>query len=115
MKCLRINSGKGEFALDGTNFSPLDEVKKDDILALLDIALDPSQDIEMDEYDPDAFTNPAHKVIYNNIYDKFIELNTNKAQFIGEVDELYQEAYDKYKLPEAGDGEPTTQEPAGVQ
>jgi hypothetical protein len=100
MKCLRINDGKGEFSLNGVSFSPLDEIKKDDVLKIVDIALDPDQELEMDEYSADSFTNQAHKVIYENLYCKFAELITNKGQFVSEVEELYQEAYDKYKPQE---------------
>lgn len=106
MKCLRINSGKGEFSLDGATFLPLDEIKKDDVLRLLDVALDPGQGLEMDEYSVNSITNQAHKVIYENLYRKFTELINNRGRFISEVNELYQEAYDKYKPQEiAGDSD----------
>src|SRR4051812_42105717 len=98
MKCLKIDNGLGEFSIDGSTYSPLDKIVKDDILKLLDIALDPEKDFEMDEYDSDLFTNPAHRVIYSNLYEKFVSLNVNKSQFTTEVDALYSEAFDKYKL-----------------
>lgn len=100
MQCLRINNGKGEFSLNGTTFSALDEIKKEDILRMLEIALDENQSFEMDEYSADSITNPAHKVIYHNLYEKFEELGLNKAMFVDEVKELYKDAYDKYKLIE---------------
>jgi hypothetical protein len=103
MKCLRINEGKGEFSLDGASFRPLDEIRKDDILTLLDITLNTKQEIEMDEYSADAFKNPAHKVIYSNLHDKFLELKASKGQFTSDINELYQEAYDKYKHEEPDD------------
>lgn len=101
MKCLKINTGKGEFSLDGVNYAPIDTIKKEDVLKLLDIALDLEQEIEMDAYSPEAFTNPAHKVIYENIFNKFESLKANKDQFTTEIAELYREAYDKYKPEEA--------------
>lgn len=97
MKCLKINNGKGEFSTDGITFKSIDAIAKDDILSLLETALDPAQELEMDTYTAEAFTNPAHKVIYENIYNKFESLKSNKAQFTSEISELYQEAYDKYK------------------
>lgn len=100
MKCLRINNDKGEFSLDGTTFKAIDEIKKEDILTLIDIALDPAQELEMDEYDSDLLKNPAHQVIYSSLHEKFNELQLNKEQFIEEANERYQEAYDKYKLQE---------------
>lgn len=97
MKCLKINNGKGEFSLDGTIYKSIDAIAKDDVLSLLETALDPAQELEMDTYIAEAFTNPAHKVIYENIYNKLESLKSNKAQFTSEISELYQEAYDKYK------------------
>lgn len=98
MKCLRIKDGKGEFSLDGTAYSTLDKVTKDDIMKLLELSLDTATDFEMDVYDAELFTNPAHRVIYSNLYEKFISLNANKSQFTSEVEALYSEAFDKYKL-----------------
>lgn len=100
MKNLRINDGKGEFSLDGVEYKPLDELNKDDLLALLDIALNLEQEMEMDEYDSDVITHPAHKIIYKNIHDKLKEVVANKQQFTDDANELYQEAYDKYKVIE---------------
>ena len=98
MKCLKINDGKGEFSVDGRTYHPLDEINRDNVMAMLDIALDPTQEFEMDEYDPDLVTNPAHKVIYGNLFDKFTAVNANKEHFTSEIDSLYQEAFNKYKL-----------------
>lgn len=98
MQCLKINNGKGEFSFDGVGFMPLDEIKKEDILKLLDIALDPEVDFEMDEYLPENFNNPAHKVIYGNLHSKFKELLNDKDQFVDEVNEQYSDAYEKYKI-----------------
>lgn len=103
MKCLKIDNGKGEYSVDGTIFAPIDSITKEDVLKLLDIALDNKQDFEMDEYISDSFTNPAHRVIYSNLHDKFVLLKASKSQFTTEVSELYQEAFDKYKLDDSED------------
>ena len=100
MKCLKIKDGKGEFTLNGSDYSPLDQINKDDLMALLEIALDPEQEFEMDEYDPGLVTNAAHKVIYNSLYDKFTAVKANKEHFTSEIDGLYQEAFNKYRLEE---------------
>lgn len=101
MKCLKIDNGKGEFSVDGVNFLSLDKITKEDILILIDITLDPSSSIEMDVYDADAFTNPAHKMIYDHLYDKFTDLVANKDQFVSEVNEKYQDVYERYKTGDA--------------
>src|SRR4051812_12544666 len=100
MKCLKIKDGKGEFTVDGSNYFPLDQIDKENLMALLEIALDPDQEFEMDEYDSDIVTNAAHKVIYSNLYDKFTAVKVNKEHFTSEIDGLYQEAFNKYKLDE---------------
>lgn len=97
MKCLRINDGKGEFSLDGVNFSAIDNIGKEDVLQLLNIALNESQSFEMDRYTADSIANPAHKIIYSNLYEKFNQVLANKRQFNDDVNDLYKEAYDKYK------------------
>lgn len=99
MKGLRINKGKGEFSLDGVTYTAINEIRKEDLLALLDIALDPSEEMEMDD-DEELITHQAHKIIYNNLHDKISEVNANKAQFTDEISELYQDAYLKYKVAE---------------
>ncbi len=98
MKCLKVDEGKGSFSLDGRAFSPLEKITKDDILQLLDIALDPDQEFEMDTYSAELLTDPAHKIIYKNLYEKFEELKANKEQFTDEINELYKDAYDKYAV-----------------
>lgn len=100
MKCLRINNGKGEFSLDGANFAELDSITKEDILNLLNTALGSEGEFEMDEYDADLISNPAHKIIYSNLYEKFNELIDNRQQFIDDVEDLYKDAYDQYHKEE---------------
>lgn len=100
MKNLRINNGRGEFSLNGVDYTALDEITKEDLLALLDISLDPEQEMEMDEYDTELIVHQAHKIIYHNLYDKFSEVIVNKRQFNDDVNELYEDAYDKYKVQE---------------
>ncbi len=100
MKCLRIKNGKGQFSVDGTNYSEIDKISKDNVLKLLDVALSEDQIFEMDDYDESLLANKAHRVIYRSLHEKFISLNANKSQFTSEVDELYQDVLDKYKQNE---------------
>lgn len=50
----------------------------------------------------DAFSNqirnPAHKIIYQNLSDKFNELLSNKTQFLDESEALYKDALQKYQM-----------------
>jgi hypothetical protein len=52
----------------------------------------------MDDYQSVSLENPAHKIIYKNIYGKFFDITDNKQQFQDESRALYKEALDKYKL-----------------
>lgn len=100
MKCLRVKDNVGEFSLDGVSYSPIDKIAKEDILLLVDIALDKEQKFDMDSYDDKMMSNPANKIIYCNIFDKFADLVSNKDQFGAEINEKYKDAYDEYKLQE---------------
>jgi hypothetical protein len=100
MNCLKIDNNEGFFSVNGSDFTSIVEIKKEDVLKLLDIALDPDEEFEMDEYDAELLPNAAHRVIYENLYNKFSEIKTNKEQFTNEANELYQDVYDKYKLSE---------------
>lgn len=102
MKYLRINNNNGEFSVDGEHFVDIDNITKEQLLTLLDIALS-EEDFEIDEYDADTISNPAHKIIYSNLYNKFTELLKNRQQFIDDVDDLYKEAYEKYSVEEQSD------------
>lgn len=110
MKCLRINEGKGEFSLDGSSYLALDTIDKDSILKLVDIALDEDEDFEMDDFDSEAISNPAHRIIYSNLHQKFRELSENKQQFNNEVSDLYKDAYEKYTSEDVDKGEENLEE-----
>ena len=48
MKILRISNSKGEFSLDGINYSSVDTINKDDLLNMIDVFV--NSECEMDEY-----------------------------------------------------------------
>ena len=80
MKCLEIKNGKGY-----------------DLLYLLDIATNIDESFEMDNIETCKLDNQAHKVIYENLYDKFQELLQNRTRFYDESIVLYKDALQKYK------------------
>ena len=94
MKILRIRNSKGEFSLDGNNYSAVDIINKDDLLKMIDLFV--NYECEMDEYSEESIQNKAHQIIYQNIYRKFNELGKNKAQFKEMSENLYKDAIDKY-------------------
>lgn len=97
MKCLEIKNGKGYFLGIDEEMVELDKMKKDDLLFLLDIATNKDESFEMDNIQNCKLDNQAHKVIYENLYDKFQELLQNKTRFYDESISVYKEALQKYR------------------
>lgn len=98
MTYLKIDNNKGFFRIDGNSeeWSELDQISKDDLLKLIDIAT--TEEFQMDEYKDELLQNPAHNIIYRNIYGKFNELLSNKTRFQDSVNAMYKTAIDKYTV-----------------
>ena len=79
MKHLRIENGKGQYSIDGTNWKDLDIITKDELLNIMECAL--NDDFEFDEYDKALLPNPAQEIIFRNIFTKIKELITKKERF----------------------------------
>lgn len=93
MKILEVKNGKGYF-LKGEETVELDQIGKEDLLNLLDIAI--ATEFEMDEYDVEKLHNKAHQIIYKHLYQKFEELKQNKDRFKDESERAYKDAIEKY-------------------
>ena len=104
MKCLIIKNGKGYYSLNGTDEIPLDNLSKEDLLKILNLIV--TGMATMDEYDETAVLHTAHKIIYKNLYEKFKELEINKARFRDESTSLYREAIDKYNVELRDENDP---------
>ncbi|HVA98727.1 MAG TPA: hypothetical protein VNG53_07510 [Bacteroidia bacterium] len=98
MQYLKINLNKGFYRLDETKeiWIELDQLSKDHLLILLKFATE--KDFEMDKYNNDLLQNPAHNIIYKNIYGKFNDFLDNKTRFQDSVELIYKSALDKYKI-----------------
>lgn len=100
MKYLYIENGQGFFSVSGleTDKQTIDKIRKEDLLRLLNLIIDESAEkgFEMDSYDEESLKNPAHKIIYKNIYDKFDSLIKKRVQFKDETCDLYKSAIEKY-------------------
>lgn len=96
MTYLKIDNNKGYFRIDGTSeeWTELDQISKDDLLKLIDKAT--KEEFQMDEYKDELLQNPAHNIIYKNIYSKFNELLSNKTRFQDSINAMYKTAIDKY-------------------
>lgn len=93
---LKIDNGKGYFLNAENSMQEIHEITKEDIIRLLDFATDGSVDFEMDEIKDGNIRNEAHRIIYDSIYKKFMELLGNRTRFIDESMRLYKEAIQKY-------------------
>ena len=98
MKYLKIENNKGFYRIDTTKeeWSELDQINKDQLLTLLKFAS--TEEFEMDEYKDELLQNPAHNIIYKNIYEKFIDFLGNKTRFQDSVEAMYKTAIEKYKV-----------------
>ncbi len=98
MKYLKIENNKGSYRLDTTvdNWTELDQINKEHLLTLLKFAS--TEDFEMDEYKDELLQNPAHNIIYKNIYGKFKDFLNSKTRFQDSVEATYKTAIEKYKL-----------------
>jgi len=98
MKYLKIEHSKGFYRIDTTEdiWTDLDQISKDHLLTLLKFAT--TEDFEMDEYVDELLQNPAHNIIYKNIYSKFNDFLGNKTRFQDSVEAMYKIAIEKYKV-----------------
>jgi len=94
MKYLKIENNKGLFRKKSNQWVELDQICKEDILSLLDKAIE--DEFEMDEFDADLLQNKAHQIIYTHLYQKFNELITSRSRFKDESEQLYKNAIEKY-------------------
>lgn len=95
---LKIDSNKGHYRIDASveEWTELDQIGKADLLELLNIAT--TQEFAMDKYKDELLQNPAHNILYRNIYNKFTELLLNKSRFQDSVNSMYKSAIDKYTV-----------------
>jgi hypothetical protein len=100
MKYLKIENNKGFYRIDSTKeeWSELDQITKDHLLTLLKFAS--TEEFEMDEYKDELLQNPAHNIIYKNIYGKFKDFLGNKTRFQDSAEAMYKTAIEKYKVQE---------------
>jgi hypothetical protein len=64
------------------------------MLSLVKLATE--EQFEMEEYKDELLQNPAHNIIYRNIYAKFKDLLNNKSRFKDTVESMYKAALEKY-------------------
>ena len=95
MKLLKIENDQGFFLGVGEEYHPIDQVKKEDLLRMVELIL--AEDVDMDEYDEQKVKHQAHQVVYKSIYRNFQLLKGRRQEFTDESERLYLADYEKYK------------------
>jgi len=98
MKYLKISDNKGYFIKDknlAESWTEIDQIEKDDILKLLDIAS--TEDFEIDLYEEAIMGNKAHQIIYKHLSEKFTTFVLNKDRFKDEAENIFKDAMEKYQ------------------
>lgn len=105
MKILKAENNQGHFLNKDADFSPIDQITKEDLLRLADLVLE-QDDVEFDPYADEVIKNEAHRILYKNILEKLEELQGRREEFVEQRNRLYREAYEKYQQDLSGtDGE----------
>ena len=73
------------------------EITKDDILKVLEYIYN-NDDVELEEYDKDRIVNEAEKIVYENLYSKLNSFKENKQTLKNEIDDLFKDLEEKYKI-----------------
>ncbi len=98
MNYSKIENSKVYYRLEhGENWIEIDQIDKEDLLVLLDKFIS-EEDFELEEFDEKNIKNDVHKIIYEDIYNKFKNLNENKDRFIDESNNRFKEAFNKYRI-----------------
>lgn len=109
MKLLKIEGHKGLFLTADGEYSDIDKINKNDLFRLLGIVTSSTdaadEKIEMDPFDADAIQQKAHSIIYEELYKRLSELESNKDKYNKQVAELYKDEYEKYNLSDIGEAE----------
>jgi hypothetical protein len=95
MKYLKIDKSKGYYLDKNENYKEIDQINGEDIFYILDSIIT-KEDFEMDEYDEEKPQNQVHRIIYKELYDKFLSFKDQKEEIKNEIDNLYIEAKNKY-------------------
>ncbi|MBT2732900.1 hypothetical protein [Carnobacterium sp. ISL-102] len=94
MKYLEIENNKGYYHLNSKK-TEIDKISKEDILELVKILMHEKVFL-MDEFSEEKLQHGVHKIIYRNIHNKFQDLKNEKDSIIDEVNQDFQEAFQKY-------------------
>ena len=96
MKILKYENNVSYLYVDG-KYKKLLEISKEDILKTLEYIYE-NEEIELEEYDKEKIVNEAEKIVYENLYNKFYNFKENKSILKNEIDNLFKDLEEKYKI-----------------
>jgi len=95
MKLLKVDNSLGYYWVEDNKYEKIDKINRNDLLRLVEHTL--VDEVEFDEYNADTIKNKAHQIIYKNLYDKLVELESRKSEFKDESNRLFHREYERYK------------------
>lgn len=98
MKYLKIDNGAAYFRDEDSNYTSIEKITKEDLMELINRVVDDTVCFEMDDFEEKIIQNPAHKIIYSNLYRKFLSLLSDGNRFKDESKSIYLDAKIKYNI-----------------
>ena len=99
MKILRIEAGKAEFSTNGQDSRIITDIGKDDIVLMLDRILNGKVEIDSETEDI-RINNPAEKIIYNNLKEKFEGFIKHSDEIVSEITSIFEPIDSRLKTEE---------------
>ena len=96
MKLLKINNKQGYFLAENGEYHTVDQMDKDGLFYLVNLALGSDVECDLDEYDETSIPNQAHQIIYKSVSDKLSHLIKRRDEFLDQSERLYLEEYERY-------------------
>lgn len=96
MKLLKIENHEGYY-FKKDEYKKVDGITKEDVLALLKIIY-AEETVEFDGFgeNDNRITIPSQGLVYEKLYEKFIDLKDKKEEIIASVNAEFKEAKERY-------------------
>lgn len=105
MKLLMIKNSRGFFfnpihpyKTENDGYVDIEKINKDDLLDIVNYSID--NDIEIDHFTIGSISNPVQETVYKELDNKLSQLVKNKSDLSKEIESMFLEAENKYKIKE---------------
>lgn len=97
MKILKIENNNAYYWNNNDQkYQSIEQIDKDQILILCKIIMNRT-DFSMDEFNKELIPNEAQQIIYKNIYQKLVDLESNKQSIWDQMSVDFDALFEKYK------------------